>query len=86
MSSIKYPKDMEILKFLQQPRNRYEIAKRFKNHYASALAYIERLEDLGLIFVLREEPWRPGKVMKYYLITSKGRSLLRGYEEAERRE
>jgi len=85
MSLVKFPKDIEVLKFLQQPRKRYEIAKKFGNHYASALAYINRLEELGLIFIVREEPWRAGKVIKYYLITAKGRSLLRGYEEAERR-
>lgn len=84
MSSLQLPEDIKILKFLQQPRIRYEIKNHLKNYYASTLNRLNRLEKLGYIFVVRTEPWR-GKLMKYYLITSKGRAILRGYEEAERR-
>lgn len=86
MSSLQLPKDIEILKFLQEPRIRNKIKDHLKNHYASTLIRLNRLEKLGYVFVSRTEPWRKGKVMKYYLITPKGRAMLRGYEEAERRE
>jgi DNA-binding PadR family transcriptional regulator len=60
--------------------------KHFVNHYPTTLAYIMRLENMGLLFVSKEEQWRLGKTKKWYLTSSKGRSVLRGHEEAERRE
>lgn len=82
-------KDIQVLHFLQQPRSRYEIAANFGNHYATTRLYIERLDREGFIFVVSSEPWTAGKregLKKNYLITAKGRSILRGFEEADRRE
>lgn len=85
MSSLQLPKDLEVLRLCQQPRNRYELAKIFGNGYQTTVDYIERLERLGLLFVSEESEYRPGKKKKMYLITTKGRSVLRGHEEADRR-
>ena len=82
-------KDVDVLKLLQKPSTRYKISKHFGNHYPTTCYYIERLEEEGFIFVVESEPWRAGKkgsVKKLYLITARGRAVLRGFEEAERRE
>lgn len=86
MSSIQLPEDIEILRMLQTPKLRYEVMKELGNHYVTIRLRIARLERLGLVFVSREEQWRTGKTKKYYLITTKGRSFLRGYEESGRAE
>lgn len=85
MSSLKLPKDLDILRFCQIPRIRYEIMKEFSNGQATTEAYMTRLERMGLLFVVEQDEYRPGKKRKRYLITAKGRAVLRGYEEAERR-
>lgn len=80
------PKDMHVLRFLlNEPKTRYEIAAHFGNHYNTTRTYVDRLLELEFIFVASTRPWHTGEV-KYYLITPKGRSMLRGYEEAVRRE
>lgn len=86
MPSLQIPKDLDVLRFCQVPRTRYDVMKEFSNHYPTTIAYMGRLENMGLLFVLEEKDWRPGKKLKKYLITAKGRAVLRGYEEAERRE
>lgn len=81
-------KDVEILKLLQKPRTRYHVSKHFGNHYASTCSYVDRLEEEGFIFVVESEPWKSGfsGIKKLYLLTARGRAVLRGFEEAERRE
>jgi len=86
MSSIQLPKDLEILRFLQlEQRTRYEVKKKIGNHYQSTINRLDRLEKIGLVFVSETKPWRKVKVQKFYLITAKGRAILRGHEEGDRR-
>ena len=87
MDSLKVPEDVNILRLLQQPKNRYEINKDIREStYPGITKKVNRLMEMGLVFKVREKDGPgPGKV-KYFLITSKGRSVLRGFEEAERRE
>lgn len=85
MPSLQLPKDLDVLRLCQQPRTRYELSKHFGNGYQTTIDYMERLEQLDLVFVVEETVYRPGKMKKKYLITAKGRAVLRGHEEAERR-
>ena len=85
MSSIQLPEDIKVLKYLEtEPHTRYDVATLLKAHYADAAARLDRLRHLDYIFIQRDEDWH-GRKRKYYLITVKGRAILRGFEEAERR-
>lgn len=86
MSSIQLPDDIKILNFLQQPHTRYQVMKHLGNHYQSTIIRLDRLEKLGYVFVSDSRPWQRDKVLKFYLITASGRAMVRGYEEADRRE
>jgi len=81
MDSIKVPDDIKILKFLsQRPSNRYKIKEELKMTYPSVLKKVDRLEKMGLIFVVNEKEGRgPSGKVPYYLITSDGRSVLEGF-------
>ena len=85
MSSIQLPSDLKILKLLEQPHTRYDVMKCLGNHYASTLRRIDRLEKLGYIFVYKTSPWGGTKQLKLYLITTSGRAMARGFEEAKGR-
>lgn len=85
MSTLRIPKDLEVLRLCQTPRTRYEVMKHFGDHYPTTISYMERLEHMGLLFVTETQEWQTRKKKKMYLTTSKGRAVLRGHEEAERR-
>lgn len=87
MNSLKIPDDIKILRLLQQPKNRYQINQKIKKlTYPGVIKRIRVLENLGYVFAVREEHGRgPTGTVTYYLITAKGRGILRGHEEAERR-
>lgn len=83
--SIQIPHDVEVLRFLDKSKTRYQIALHFGDHFQVTRDYMDKLQRLGLVFVVKTEPWHRGEV-RHYLITAKGRAILRGFEEAERRE
>jgi len=82
--SLQIPQDLDVLRYLDKPKTRYQVAIHLGNHTVVASAYMNRLEKLGLVFVVETRPWHRGEVKKY-LITAKGRAVLRGFMEAERR-
>lgn len=84
--SLRLPKDLKILRFCLTPRKPYQIMKEFSNGQSTTKAYLDRLERMGFLVVVEKKPYRPGKITKKYLITSKGEAVLRGHEEAELRE
>lgn len=86
MDSIKIPDIMKVLRTLQQPKNRYQIRKELGLTYPKTIRWVNDLERMKYLFVLREEKGHGIKPVKYYLITAEGRAMLRGFEEAERRE
>ena len=87
MDSLNFPEDIEILKVLLRPKNKYEVHKQVSPwSYPTIIRKINKLEKEGLIFCTREEQRHGLWKSKYYLITAKGRAVLRGFEEAERRE
>lgn len=82
--SLQIPKDIEYLKYCETPHNRYQIGKHLSDPYATVCAHVKKLEEMGLLFVAKSDDGRgPGKV-KYYLITDKGRAIVRGHMEAMR--
>jgi DNA-binding PadR family transcriptional regulator len=81
--SLKIPKDLDILRFLQEPHNRYQVSKHFGNHYPSIIVRTNKLQRMGLIFVIRQEQGHGPEPVKFYVITAKGQAMLRGYEEGE---
>ena len=85
MSSLKLPKDLQILRLCTQQHTRYQVMQHFHNHQSTTEAYMNRLLKMELLFIVKEEPYRTGKTIKWFLITAKGRAVLRGHEEAERR-
>lgn len=86
MPSLKIPKDLQILKSCElQPKTRYKIAQECGNHYPTTLAIVARLMKMGYLAVSSTEKYRTGKQKTLLLTTSKGRAILRGHEEAERR-
>jgi len=77
MDSIKFPDDIPFLEFLKEPRNRYQIYKAFKEYtYPAVLKKVNDLERGGFIQVVREEKGHGPKLVKYYLITEKGKAIL----------
>jgi len=76
-------KDVEVLRFLKNPRTRYEIAAKLGNHYATVVQYIKRLEREGLVKVVSSEEWRASGKRRLYTITGRGEALLKIYEEGE---
>lgn len=82
--SLQIPKDIKYLEYCETPHNKYEIGKHFSDPYATVYAHMRKLVKMQLLFVVKEENGRgPGKV-KYYLITDKGRAIVRGHMEATR--
>jgi len=77
MDSIKIPQDLPFLEFLKEPRNRYQMHKRFRDYsYPAILKKVDELERGGYIQVVREEQGHGPKPVKYYLITGKGKAIL----------
>jgi predicted transcriptional regulator len=81
MSSLKIPKDIKVLSFCCTPKIQYEIMQEMNNGQSTVQTYIERLVKMGLLFVVEEKEYRPGKKSKKYLITDKGRAVLRAMEK-----
>ena len=77
MDSIRIPNDLPFLEFLKEPRNRYQIHKKFRDYsYPAIIKKVDELERGGYIQVVREEQGHGPKPVKYYKLTEKGRRIL----------
>jgi len=77
MDSLRIPEDIPFLKYLQMPRNRYQMSKKFREYsYPTILKKVSELEKGGYIQVVREEKGHGPRPVKYYLITEKGKAIL----------
>lgn len=88
--AVKFGIDFKILQLLRVPRTRYEISEYLnKPRFPIGKIFI-RLENNGLIKVIKREPWCVGE-KRYYEATEKGKALVKylpfdWFEEADRRE
>jgi len=83
--SLKIPVDMDILSFCQETaKNRYQIAKQLDLDYTVVLRHVDKLIEMKLLFVSREERGKGPGLIQYLLVTTKGTAILRGYKEGLR--
>ena len=87
MAALRIPADMNILECCEDiAKNRYQIAKTLQLEYGRTSKHITKLLGMGLLFVSREQKGRgPTRKVEYYLVTSQGAAILRGYREASRK-
>jgi len=77
---LKVPRDIKVLQLLKVAHNPYQVAKEFGDHYASARKYIQRLEKMGLVRVVRTGGVRGLGKVHFYRTTAKGLEVLEGCE------
>jgi len=83
--SLKIPIDMDILSFCQETaKNKYRIAKQLGLDYTVVLTHVDKLIEMQLLFVSREERGKGPGLIQYLLVTTKGTAILRGYKEGLR--
>lgn len=85
--TLRIPADMNILDCCGEvARNKYQIAKTLKINYGATLKQITKLTNMELLCVSRIEKGKgPTGKVEYFLVTSQGAAILRGYKEGSRK-
>jgi predicted transcriptional regulator len=75
-------RDIELLKLMVNEVEQYSLPKVTHNSYRTILRSLKHLGQMGFCFIIRREPCsKGGKDKNIWLITEKGRMLLKLLEK-----
>jgi DNA-binding IclR family transcriptional regulator len=82
LRSIKY--DLDLLRSLRQPSTLYDLLKKLHYPHASLHRLLREYSNIGLISVVKSEPYGIGKVKRYYKLNERGEDFLKLVEDMEK--
>jgi DNA-binding PadR family transcriptional regulator len=78
--TVKY--DLSLLKSLEDPSTIYDLLKKLDYPHSTLHRLLNQYSEAGIISIVKSEPYRTGRMKKFYRLTERGEYFL--VEDMER--